>query len=182
MHPENLVVDIPRKEGFGESRKEVQVWPLVEKALETVGADDNVREAALKAAETSDGCCAIANYIEAQQESRQIKLDVSYRVPLLVAAITLAQDDDGLDSYYCTGDNTLYLEADVGQYVFSLAQHLSTDWAALVDEVVGSYDESDEESRAWALDWLLDYNETDLEAYRPDPDGGFRIGGGDDES
>ncbi|MFB6097736.1 MAG: hypothetical protein ABEK84_01190, partial [Salinibacter sp.] len=66
MDIENRTVVIPRKEDTTKEEEPVEVWPLVEAALDEVDADPTTRQAAEAALEVSDGCATLANFLMSQ--------------------------------------------------------------------------------------------------------------------
>lgn len=175
MNPETYAVTVPRKEGYAETGAPVNVWPLVEAALDLIGAEDSTREAARQALKSSDGCAVLANYLNSEAK-RVHKMDYRFKVPLIVAAAELARNDGGADSIYCPNEGCVYFETDEGQYSFHVHKEWTVDWAQVVDEVVPGYAWSGEEQQTWALERLLSYLDTNLDPYRPDPDAGLRLG------
>jgi hypothetical protein len=147
---------IPRKADVAAAETPVAVWPLVEAALDVIGADATTREAARYALRSSDGCVVLANYLNSEAK-RVHKMDYRFKVPLVVLAAELAREDDRADSVYCPGEGCVYFETDEAQYSFHVFKDWTVDWGAVADETVQGYAWAGEEQQAWALDRLLSY-------------------------
>lgn len=157
MKPEDLTVLIPRTpEAQREDPKPIPVWPLIEVALDKIEADTSVREAAYLAIQSSAGCCVLANYLNSEAK-RVHKMDYRFKVPLIIAAATLARTDDLADSIYCPVEGCLYFETDEDQYSFHVFKDWTVDWAEVADEEIKGYEWSGVENQTWALDRLLAY-------------------------
>lgn len=169
MNVEDLTVTIPRKEGVTEDETSVAVWPLIEAALDLIGADETTRDAATAALGYSDGCVVLANYLNSEAK-RVHKMDYRFKVPLIVLAAELARDDGGADSVYDPDEGALYFETDEGQYSFHVFKDWTVDWASVADETVKGYEWSGIENQVWALDQLLWYLDIDTSAYAPQDD------------
>lgn len=152
----NPTVVVPRKPGVAADEAPVEVWPLVEAALDAIGADEVTREAARHALATSDGCVVLANYLNSEAK-RVRRMDYRFKVPLVVLAAELARRDGRADSVYCPSEGCLYFETDEAQFSFHVFRDWTVDWAAVADETVDGYAWSGEEQQAWALDRLLAY-------------------------
>ncbi|MEM6336020.1 MAG: hypothetical protein AAF752_05595 [Bacteroidota bacterium] len=151
----NLTVTIPRVErAQREDAEPVEVWPLVEAALETIEAEDTTRFAAEKAIQTSAGCCVLANFLNSQAK-RVAKMDYRFKVPLIVLAANLAREDDLADSYYDPDEGAIYFETDDDQYSFHVFKDWTVDWTQVADEVEAGYEWTGIENQTWALDKLL---------------------------
>ena len=175
MDSETFAVTIPRKDGYGTTGDPVPVWPLVEVALDLIGAGESTREAAKEALRSSDGCAVLANYLNSEAK-RVHKMDYRFKVPLIVAAAELARQDGGADSVYCPQEGCVYFETDDAQYSFHVHKEWTIDWPEVVDEVVPGYEWSGEEQQTWALERLLGYLDTDVDPYRPDAETGRALG------
>lgn len=156
MDLETLTVVIPRKEGVTEKALPEPVWSLVEAALTKIEADETTREAAQVAIQSSDGCVVLANYLNSEAK-RIHRMDYRFKVPLIVLASELAQQDEGADSVYDPEEGAIYFETDEGQYSFHVFKDWTVDWPAVADEVVEGYEWSGVENQTWALDQLLGY-------------------------
>ena len=156
MNIEALTVVVPRKDGVTTNDKPMAVWPLVEQALQKIGADETTAEAARVAMETSDGCVVVANYLNSEAK-RIFKMDYHFKVPLIVLAAQMAREDGGADSVYDPEEGALYFETDEDQYSFHVFKDWTVDWEAGADEVQHGYGWSGVENQTWALDQLLAY-------------------------
>ena len=165
MNLEDLRVTVPRKNGFGEST-DAQVWPLVERTLQKLEADEIALDAARKAMLTSQGCLAVANYLISESE-RFPRMDYSFRAPLLILAVKHAENDSGADLIYDEVEAMAYFETDDYLYGFLVMKEWSVDWASMAAEVVQSYD-GEPTGGEFALDHLLEYADVAVEAYRRD--------------
>ncbi len=167
MSVEEITVVVPRKENVARAEEEMAVWPVVQDALDKIGADETTREAARVALAYSDGCVVLANYLNS--EAKRVHLmDYRFKVPLLVRAATLARDDDGADSVYCPDEGAIYFETDDAQYSFHVFKDWTVDWEAVADETERGYAWSGVENQTWALDLLLAYLEEDYEQFLGD--------------
>lgn len=164
MNVESLTVVIPRKEGVTEKALPEKVWPLVEAALAKIEADETTRDAARVAILSSDGCVVLANYLNSEAK-RVHKMDYRFKVPLIVLATDLAQEDDGVDAIYDPEEGAIYFETDDGQYSFHVFKDWTVDWETVADEVISGYEWSGVENQTWALDQLLDYLSDSYEGY-----------------
>lgn len=165
MNPEDLTVVVPLKEGVAVEEKPVAVWPLVEAALDKIGADEITRDAAREAIKFSHGCVVLANYLNSEAK-RVHKMDYRFKVPLIVLAAEMAVEDEGADSVYDPDEGAIYFETDEAQYSFHVYKDWTVDWAAVADEVVPGYGWSGVENQVWALDQLLAYLDISVEEYR----------------
>ena len=166
---ESETVVIPRKENTTKSEDPVEVWPLVEAALDTVEADPTTREAAEAAMEVSDGCATLANFL-ATQEEEVPKMDFRFKVPLLVRAAKLGRDDGGVDSIYDPEEGMLYFETDDHPFAFPVHEDWTVDWERVADEVQDGYAWDGTETEVWALDWLMAYLDIPSDDYMVDGD------------
>jgi hypothetical protein len=166
---ESETVVIPRKENTTKSEDPVEVWPLVEAALDTVDADPTTREAAQAAMEVSDGCATLANFLSTQEEEVP-KMDFRFKVPLLVRAAKLGRDDDGVDSIYDSEEGMLYFETDDHPFAFPVHEDWTVDWERVADEVQDGYAWDGTETEVWALDWLMAYLDIPSDDYMVDGD------------
>lgn len=170
MNVDHLSVTIPIKEGMGDDQGIVSVWPLLEKALEAVSAGPITVDAARQAVLSSHGCAALANFLMLESASIH-KMDMSFKVPLLILAIEHSQTDDGLDVILDDNDRVLFLETDNYLFAYSVIKDWQVDWQSLADEVTSSYEPEAEMESSWALDHLLEYADIALDEYkRPDDD------------
>jgi hypothetical protein len=169
MKPEELEVVVPRKEGMAETSDPVRVWPLIEEALERIEADGATRDAALAAMARSDGIAVLGNYLNSEAK-RIRKMDYSFKVPVIVAAASVAREDELADSFYDPQEGCVYFETDTDQFSFHVHKDWTVDWRIVVDEVVEGYDWSGEENQTWALERLLEFLDTDLTPYASDDD------------
>lgn len=156
MNVEEMTVVIPRKEGVAAEEEPCAVWPLVLAALEKVEADQVTKDAALEAMQYSDGCVVLANYLNSEAK-RVHKMDYRFKVPLIVLAAKLAEEDGGADCIYDPTEGALYFETDDGQYSFHVYKDWTVDWAKVAHEVESGYKWSGVENQTWALDKLLAY-------------------------
>jgi hypothetical protein len=156
MDIEQVSVVIPRKQGVSIDETEVPVWPLVEAALDVIGADPAIRDAARSAMETSEGCVVLGNYLNSQAK-RVVRMDYRFKVPLIVLAAEKAREDGLADSIYDGKEGAIYFETDDGQYSFHTFKDWTVDWPAVADEQVDGYEWSGIENQAWAVDQLLKY-------------------------
>ncbi|NBC15829.1 MAG: hypothetical protein GVY18_00785 [Bacteroidetes bacterium] len=156
MNVEDLTVVVPRKEQATVDDDAVDVWPLVEAALDKIDADPTTRDAARAAVETSDGCVVLANYLNSEAK-RVHKMDYRFKVPLVVLAAEMAREDNGADSIYDPDEGAIYFETDDAQYSFHVFKDWTVDWENVADEVLEGYPWSGVENQTWALDQLLRY-------------------------
>jgi hypothetical protein len=156
MNVEDLTVVVPRKEQATVDDEPVDVWPLVEAALDKIDADPTTRDAARAAVETSDGCVVLANYLNSEAK-RVHKMDYRFKVPLVVLAAEMAREDGGADSIYDPDEGAIYFETDDAQYSFHVFKDWTVDWEDVADEVLEDYPWSGIENQTWALDQLLRY-------------------------
>jgi len=164
---ENETVVIPRKENTTKSEEPVEVWPLVEASLDSIEADPTTRQAAQAALEVSDGCATLANFL-LSQEDEVPKLDFQSKVPLLVRAAKLAQDDGGVDSIYDPDEGMMYFETDDHPFAFPVHEEWTVDWERVADKVQEGYPWDGTETEVWALDWLMAYLEIPSDDYMVD--------------
>lgn len=163
MNVEDLTVTIPRKEGVAAEEAAVAVWPLIEAALDKIGADAVTRDAARAALQYSDGCVVLANYLNSEAK-RCHTMDYRFKGPLIVLAAQMARDDGYADSVYDAEEGALYFETDDGQYSFHVFKDWTIDWPAVADTCVDDYEWSGIENQTWALDRLIAFLEYDEEA------------------
>ncbi len=172
MNVEDLTVVVPHKQRVTETEDEpVAIWPLVEAALDKIDADEDTRDAARAAIEQSDGCVALANYLDTQA-SRTGRTEQRYRAPRLVLAAREAHADGGVDSIYDPEANTLYFEADDDAFAFDVEKDWTVAWADVVDEEIRGYPWTGIENETWALDKLMDYLDVPFDEYLVDDDEG----------
>ena len=96
---ENRTVTIPREEEAADEPEPVQVWPLVEAALDTIEADPSTRDAARAALEHGDGCVVLGNFLNSEAK-RVHEMDYRFKVPLVVLAAEQAREDETATSIY----------------------------------------------------------------------------------
>lgn len=166
---ENQTVTIPRTENTTKGEEPVKVWPLVEKALDSVDADPTTRQAAEAALEVSDGCVTLANYLLSQEEEVPT-LDTQFKVPLLVLGATMAREDDGVESVYDPEEGALYFETDDHPFAFSVYEDWTVDWERVADRTQKGYSWDGVETDVWALDWLMAYLDVGADDYMVDND------------
>jgi hypothetical protein len=164
---ENVTVVIPRKENTTKSEEPIEVWPLVEAALDTIDADPTTRQAAEAAMEVSDGCATLANFL-ASQEEEVPKMDFRFKVPLLVRAAKLAREDDGAESIYNPEEGVLFFETDEHQFAFPVHEDWTVDWESVADRTQKGYAGDGVEKEVWALDWLMAYLDVPSDDYMVD--------------
>ena len=169
MNLNDITVTPPRKEGVITKSEPVQLWPLIEAALDTIEAEETTREAAQSAISCSDGCIVLANYLNSEAK-RVTKMDYSFKVPLIVYAAQKAREDDRADSVYDPVEGAVYFETDEDQFSFHVHKDWTVDWETVVDEVVNNYEWSGDENQTWALDILLTYLDVDLDKFKRQPD------------
>lgn len=165
MNLESITVTPPRKEGVLTESEPIAVWPLVETALDLIGAEETTRDAARAAIQSSDGCVVLANYLNSEAK-RVHKMDYNFKVPLICLAAEMARDDDGADSIYDPEEGAIYFETDTEQFSFHVYKDWTVDWVAVADEIEKGYEWSGNENQTWALDLLLDYLDIDLEPFK----------------
>ncbi len=168
MNLDSITVVPPRKEGVLTESKPIKVWPLVELALDLIGAEETTRDAAKLALSCSDGCIVLANYLNSEAK-RVHKMDYDFKVPLVVLAAEMARADDRADSIYDPEEGAIYFETDNDQFSFHVYKDWTVDWPEVADEVIKGYEWSGNENQTWALDLLLSYLEIDIEPFREDP-------------
>lgn len=169
MNIEEYTVEIPRKEDTTKSEEPITVWPLVEAALDTVDADPSTRDAARAAMELSDGCVTLVNYLESQAEHVP-KMDYRFKVPLIVMATELAEEDNGVTSVYDPEEGYIFFETDEHDFQFDIYKNWTVDWPEVADEVRKGYRWEDVENEVWALDWLMAYLDVPMDDYMVDGD------------
>jgi len=161
---ENRTVVIPRKENTTKDEKPVTVWPLVESALDAVDADPSTYDAAKAAMERSDGCVTLANYLKSQAEYAP-KMDYRFKVPLLVLATELAEEDEGTTSIYDPEEGALFFETDEHEFHFDVYKDWTVNWKEVADRVQKGYQWQGVENEVWALDWLMAYLDVPIDDY-----------------
>jgi len=166
---ENQTVTIPRKENTTKGEGPVDVWPLVDAALDTIDADPTTREAAKAAMEVSDGCATLANFL-ASQEEEVPKMDFRFKVPLLVFGAKLARDDGGAESVYDPEEGMLYFETEDHPFAFPVHEDWTVDWTEVADRTETGYSWDGVEKNVWALDWLMAYLDVPSDDYMVDSD------------
>ncbi len=164
MNIEQRTVTIPRKENTTKSEEPVQVWPLVEAALDKIDADPSTREAARAAMEVSDGCATLANFLNSQAK-RVHKMDYRFKVPLVVMAAEMAREDGGAESIYDPEEGAIYFETEDHQFSFHVYKDWTVDWESVADRIEEGYDWDGVEKQVWALDWLMAYMEVPMDDY-----------------
>jgi hypothetical protein len=164
-------VVIPRKQNTTKSEEPVEVWPLVDAALDKIDADQPTREAAQAAMQVSDGCATLANFLNSQAK-RVHKMDYRFKVPLIVLGAKLAREDDGAETIYDPEEGAMYFETGDNQFSFHVDKDWTVDWEDVADRVEEDYDWDGVEKQVWALDWLMAYLEV------PDD---YMVGGDDEE-
>ena len=171
MNLDSITVTPPRKEGVLTESRPIQVWPLVETALDLLEAEATTREAAKLALNSSDGCVVLANYLNSEAK-RVHNMVYDFKVPLIVLAADMARNDDGADSIYDPEEGAVYFETDDDQFSFHVHKDWTVDWESVADETIKGYEWSGNENQTWALDLLLDYLDVDLdlEPFKGDPD------------
>ena len=169
MNLDDIIVTPPRKDGVLTTSKPVNLWPLIEAALDVIGADETTRDAAKNAITCSDGCVVLGNYLNSEAK-RVKKMDYRFKVPLIVYAAELAREDDRADSVYDPEEGAIYFETDEDQYSFHVYKDWTVDWESVADEIIKNYEWSGNENQTWALDLLLAYQEIDLDQFRREPD------------
>ncbi len=165
MNLESITVTPPRKEGVLTTSEPITVWPLVEEALELIGAEETTRDAAKVAIQSSDGCVVLANYLNSEAK-RVHKMVYDFKVPLICLAAEMAREDGGADSIYDPEEGAIYFETDTEQFSFHVYKDWTIDWAQVADENIKGYEWAGNENQTWALDLLLDYLEVDLEPFK----------------
>ncbi|MFB6272456.1 MAG: hypothetical protein ABEL51_06135 [Salinibacter sp.] len=170
MDIENCTVVIPRKKDTTKEEKPVEVWPLVEAALDKVDADPTTRQAAEAAMEVSDGCATLANFLISQAEQVE-KMDYRFKVPLIVLGAKLAREDGGSETIYDPEEGVFHFETDEHQFAFEVHEDWTVDWEQVADRVQGGYNSDEVEKQVWALDWLMAYLEVPSDDYMVDDEG-----------
>lgn len=173
MDIEDRTVVVPRKENTTKDESPIAVWPLVESALKAIDADPSTQDAAQAAMESSDGCATLANYLISQAEYAP-KMDYRFKVPLLVYATELAEDDDGAVSIYDPEEGAIFFETTDHEFHFDVEQDWTVDWPEVADRVQKGYQWQGVENEVWALDWLMAYQDVPLDDYL--------VSGDDDEA
>jgi len=161
---DNLTVTIPREEDAAASDEPVEVWPLVDSALDKIDADPSTRDAAEAALDRGDGCVVLANYLNSEAK-RVHEMDYRFKVPLVVLAAERAREDDSATSIYDPKEGAVYFETDVSQFSFHVYKDWTVDWTQVADEVQAGYEWSGEDNQTWALDWLMDFLEVPTDDY-----------------
>jgi hypothetical protein len=161
---EERTVTIPRKENTTKNEEPVQVWPLVEAALDKIEADPSTREAARAAMEVSDGCATLANFLNSQAK-RVHEMDYRFKVPLVVMAAEMAREDGGAESIYDPEEGAIYFETEDHQFSFHVYKDWTVDWESVADRIEEDYDWDGVEKQVWALDWLMAYMEVPMDDY-----------------
>lgn len=165
MNAEDLTVTIPRKEnvtaGAGEP---TPVWPLVEEALNAIGADDLTYDAARGALGRSDGCVVLATYLQGEVEHVPTA-DERFKVPLIVLAAQHGAEDGESDAVYDPVEQVLYFETDEEDYAFDVRDDWTVDWERVADEEVENYPYTGGEPGPYALDRLMGYLDVDAGDY-----------------
>jgi hypothetical protein len=167
---ENRTVVIPRKEDTTKKEKPVEVWPLVEAALDKVDADPTTYQAAEAAMEVSDGCATLANFLISQAEQVE-KMDYRFKVPLIVLGAKLAREDGGAETVYDPEEGAFHFETDDHQFAFEVHEDWTVDWEQVVDRIERGYNWDGVEKQVWALDWLMAYLEVPSDDYMVDDEG-----------
>lgn len=161
---ENPTVVIPRKEDTTKGEEPVEVWPLVEAALDDLDADEPTRQAAEAALEVSDGCATLANYLLSQADQVE-KIDDRFKVPVLVLGAKLAREDGGAETIYDPTEGALHFKTDEHQFAFEVYEDWTVDWEEVADRIEHSHDWDGVEKQVWALDWLMAYLEVPSDDY-----------------
>lgn len=164
---ENRTVVIPRKENTTKSEEPVEVWPLVEAALDKIEADEPTRQAAKAAMEVSDGCATLANFLNSQAK-RVHKMDYRFKVPLVVLGAKLAREDGGAETIYDPEEGAIYFETDDHQFSFHVYKDWTVDWESVAQRIEEGYSWDGVEKQVWALDWLMAYLEVPSDDYMVD--------------
>ena len=163
MDVEELTVNVPQKDGF--ETETVTIWPRVEAALTSIGAEEITFDAARGALHSSQGCIVLAKYL-VQEGLKVKKMDFSFRAPLLARAFLLTEQDDGADCVYDSENGAIVYETDEHQFGFDVLKDWTVDWRKLTHEVIDNYDALEDINSAWTLDILLDHADVPVEAYR----------------
>lgn len=164
MDIENLTVAIPRTEDTTKSEEPVEVWPLVEAALDDLDADEPTRQAAEAALEVSDGCATLANYLLSQADQVE-KIDERFKVPVLVLGAKQAREDGGAETIYDPDEGAFHFETEDHQFAFEVYEDWTVDWERVADRIQEGYDWDGVEKQVWALDWLMAYLEVPSDDY-----------------
>jgi hypothetical protein len=167
---ENRTAVIPRKEETTKEEKPVEVWPLVEAALDKVDADPTTYQAAQAAMEVSDGCATLANFLISQAEQVE-KMDYRFKVPLIVLGAKLAREDGGSDTIYDPDEGTFHFDTEDHHFTFEVYEDWTVDWERVADRVEAGYNWDGVEKQVWALDWLMAYLEVPSDDYMVDDEG-----------
>ena len=161
---DDCTVTIPREEDAANDPEPVEVWPLVEAALDKIDADPSTRDAAEAAIEHGDGSVVLANYLNSEAK-RVHEMDYRFKVPLVVWAAEQARADDTATSIYDPDEGCVYFETEVSQFSFHVYKDWTVDWPAVADEVQAGYEWSGEDNQTWALDWLMDFLDVPTDDY-----------------
>lgn len=172
MDIENRTVVIPRKENTTKEEEPIEVWPIVEAALDTIDADPTTRQAAQAAMEKSDGCATLANFLAVQEEEVP-KIDANYKVPLLVLGAKLAREDGGAETIYDPDEGNFFFETEEHQFAFPVYEDWTVDWEEVAARTEEGYAWDGVEKEVWALDWLM--------AYLDVPSDDYMVDGGDED-
>lgn len=174
MNAEDQTVTIPRRENAttGAPQEPTPVWPIVEDALDAIGADEMTYDAAQDALGSSDGCVVLATYLQSEAEHVP-EADQRFKVPLVVLAAQHGRSDGGTDAIYDPAGEALYFETDTEDYAFEVGDAWTVDWPAVADEEIEGYSYTGGEHGPYALDRLMSYLEVDA--------GDYLIGGDEDE-
>lgn len=168
MKFDELTVQLPYKEGL-EEQSTIAVWPLVERALVQVNAEEITYDAAKAALLNSAGCVVLANYL-LTEGLKVHKMDVTFRAPLLALAGNLALEDEAAYGLYDAEVGFLYFETDDYQFGFHVLKDWKVDWTQVADEVVSNYEPPEDINGGFALDILLTYADVAVDAYRRQDD------------
>jgi hypothetical protein len=114
---DDCTVTIPREEDAADEPASVEVWPLIEAALDKIDADPSTRDAAEAAIEHGDGSVVLANYLNSEAK-RVHEMDYRFKVPLVVWAAEQARADDTATSIYDPDEGCVYFETEVSQFSF----------------------------------------------------------------
>jgi hypothetical protein len=168
MEFDELTVQMPYKAGY-EDQSSIAVWPLVEKALGQIGAEEITYDAVKVALLNSAGSIVLANYL-LTEGLKVHKMDLSFRAPLLVLAANHALEDEAAYGLYDEEVGFLYFETDDYQFGFSVMKDWKIDWTQVADEVVSNYEPPADINGGFALDILLSYADVAVDAYRRQDD------------
>ena len=161
---ETYTLTIPREQDAADEPEAVEVWPLVQTALDRIDADPSTRDAARDAMEHGDGCVVLANFLNSEAK-RVHEMDYRFKVPLVVMAAELAREDDTATSIYDPDEGCVYFETEVSQFSFHVYKDWTVDWPQVADEVQEGYEWSGEDNQTWALDWLMDFLDVPTDDY-----------------